>query len=725
MTAKSKKKRGKSAAKQNEQTPDLRSRIIDHMSAPDYTPTRFQALIKRVSTKHDDWSAVEKQLDRLLSEGTVVKLKKKGLALAEAADLLAGKITFTRGGSAFVDITNPRRSVFIAPHDTGTALHGDRVLVRIKRAAGQTRRKDLAEAKVIRILERKRRTIVGVLQRKRRFYYVDPMQSQIPRDVIVPDPAGAELGDRVLVELDEWDDPQLNPEGHITEVIGPADDPSLDTLAVIKSFELPEAFPPEPVAEAQQAVIDESAYAERQDLRKKFIFTIDPATARDFDDAISLERTRNGNWNLGVHIADVSHFVKPGSALDQEAFKRGTSVYLPDSVIPMLPEQLSNGLCSLSEGVDRLAFSVFLTIDGEANVIRSRFAPSVIRSNKRLTYEQALEIIELPEGQAHTDPKIDKKLASAVRNAHKLAQKLRARRVSQGALMMDLPEVKFKIGKDGRIEDVTPVKNDVSHQLIEEFMLLANEHVCRHLNDRGIVQLHRIHAEPDEESLAEIQEMLHRGGVRTSNLTNQTNLANALLQIKDMPTAHAWFLNVLKCMKRAEYSIEAVGHYGLAKEYYAHFTSPIRRYPDLITHRLLKAALVNEKTDFSKGRLDEIAVHSSEREQLATEAEREINDLKIMRFFQEQIESGDLRTYEAVVVDVRNMGAFIDLPDIGTHGLIHVSDLDKDFYDYDEQRNELRGRRTGHRIALGDRFAVTIAKVNESRRFLDFAPADA
>lgn len=721
--AKPKKTKSTNSKKQNRKPTNMRERILEFMRAPDYTPTRLVDLQKQISQTPAENKQVQKHLDRLQSEGVVVKLKKKGLTLAESADLLAGIISFTRGGSAFVDVTSPRRSVFVAPEDTGTALHGDKVLVRIKRAASRKGGRNLAEARVIRILERSRRVIVGILKKTRRFYYVEPMQAQLPKDVIVPRPEGASLNDRVLVELEDWQDPQLNPEGQIKEVIGPADDPNLDTLSVIKAYELPEHFPPETVNEAQQAILTEQAYANRQDFRQKFVFTIDPETARDFDDATSLEKTRKGNWNIGVHIADVSYFVKPDSALDSEAFKRGTSVYLPDQVIPMLPEQLSNGLCSLKEDADRLAFSAIITLDDDANVIRARFTPSVIRSNKRLTYEQALNILELPEGEAHPDNTISQKLVDKVRQAHQLAQKLRHRRTRRGALMMELPEVKFKIGNDGRIEDVHPVKNDISHQLIEELMLLANEQVCRYLSKHGIMQLHRIHAEPDEESLAEIQDMLKRGGIHAGNLNNQTNLAEALQQIRDMPAAHAWYTNILRCLKRAEYSIEAVGHYGLAKEYYAHFTSPIRRYPDLVTHRLLKTVLAGEKNQYSKNRLDEIAIHSSEREQVATEAEREINDLKLFRFFQEELESGDLRTYDAVVVDVRNMGAFVDLPDIGAGGLIHVSDMADDFYDYDDQRNELRGRRTGRRIALGEKLPVNIVKVNESKRFLDFAPA--
>jgi ribonuclease R len=538
--------------------------------------------------------------------------------------------------------------------------------------------------------------------------------------VIVPDSGGAEIGDRVLVSLDEWDDPRLSPEGEVVEVIGPADNPALDTLAVIKSYQLSANFPPAVVAAAEGCVIDDDTIAGRRDLRRRFIFTIDPETARDFDDALSLERNRDGTWLLGVHIADVSHFVQPGSELDREARERGTSVYLPDQVIPMLPEQLSNGLCSLVPNRDRLAFSVFVTLDEGAHPIRAEFCESVIHSRLRLTYEQAMTALELPEGAACKEAGMDRRTVAKLKTVLELTRKLRHRRFTEGALNMDLPEVRFSLGEDGRIDAVEPQVNDESHQLIEECMLLANEMVCRELAERGITQLHRIHEEPDPERLQTVEELLLTAGIVTS-LRTRHDVAEMLAGIADSPQARAWNTAVLRAMKRARYSAAGVGHYGLAKHYYCHFTSPIRRYPDLVQHRLLKALLRGDSPPYGKRQIADLGEHCSAREDVATEAERDVVELKKLRFFAEQLASGELIAYDAVVTEVRNFGLMIDVPEVATFGMIHVSQLTEDFYDYDPARNELRGH-AGGVYAFGDTVEVVIARVDQTRRLFDFVP---
>ncbi len=702
----------------------LRQQIIHLMGGADYRPMSAADLVEALGLPDYRKRRVAELVDEMVVDGVIVRLRKKGLALAETADLLTGRISFTRSGNAFVETREPRRTLFVAAKDTGTALPGDRVMLRLKRSRKERKEGELPEAEVIRIIDWRQRTIVGTLKKMRRVYYVQPMQTQMVHDVVVSDPGKAQVGDRVLVRLEPWDDPSVSPEGEIVEVIGPADDPSLDTLAVAKAYELPDVFPDAALQQAERAEVKEDDLSGRLDLRKTFVFTIDPETAKDFDDAISLERTRSGNWQLGVHIADVAQFVTPGSQLDNSAFERGTSVYLPDKVIPMLPEQLSNGLCSLKEGVDRLTFSAMITLDDEANVIRVAFRESIICSRKRLTYAQALRLLQLADEQAAAELDLPLRQTAKIRQVHLLAQKLRHRRIEEGALMLDIPEVKFRIGSDGRIAEVVPVENDISHQLIEECMLLANEQVARHLAGCGFTQLHRIHAHPDPESLAELQSMFQAAGVQTGDLSLRQNLSNLILQIRDLAPAHAWYTSILRSMKRAEYSIEPVGHYGLAKEHYAHFTSPIRRYPDLITHRLMKATLVNAQTPYGKKALDRIAVHSSEREQIAAEAERDITDLKIIRFFAEQLEFNDVRRYDAVVVDVRNNGAFIDLPQVRASGLIHVSELANDFYDFDPVRSELRGRRSGIVISVGCRLVVVISRVNQEKKFLDFSPVN-
>ena len=724
MTAKKKRQPRRSGRQESDPRQQMRRQIVDLLSAPDYKPVKHEELRRALDVQARDGDVFQGIVKRLLDEGVIVRLRRKGLALAESADLMVGRITFTRGGSAFVKMSDPKREVFIPPLDTGTALHGDKVMVRLQADTRQRRRGELPVARVIRIIERRRRTIVGTLKRMRRIFYVEPMQSTLQKDVVVPEANGAQVGDRVLIRLEVWDDPSVSPEGEIVDVIGPADDPTLDTLAVMKAFELPESFPEAARQAAEEAEMSGADIQGRMDLRKKFIFTIDPETARDYDDAISLDRTRSGKWRLGVHIADVSHFVKPGDELDDEAQQRSTSVYLPDKVVPMLPEQLSNGLCSLKPDVDRLAFSVLMSLDDDANVTRVDFRESVIRSQLRLTYPQALAGLELSEKDACRELDLPVNAIRTLKQVHRIAQTLREKRRQKGALIMDVPEVKFQIGDDGRIADIVPVHYDISHQLIEECMLLANESVCRFLERRNVPQIHRIHGEPDLENLENLQQMFAHGGIDAGDLTDRRNLARVLEKISDLPQAHAWYTNVLKAMKRAEYSTEALGHYGLAKEYYAHFTSPIRRYPDLITHRMLKAALRGDSLPYGKEALQELAELCSEREQVATEAEREITDLKRIRFFKEQLESGDLHEYEAVIVDVVNMGVFVDLPRVQASGLIHVSELTFDFFDYDPARTRLVGRRTGTTLQVGEYVNVIISRVDESRRRLDFAPVD-
>lgn len=706
---------------------DLRQRIIRYLSQPDYTPQRFPVVVSKLTQEAAaEEEEIKKALDKLLAEGTVVKLKKKGVALAESAGLLAGDIYVTRGGNGFVEVEEPRSTVFVPERHLGTALHRDRVLVRINKKADKRGDKKLPEGEVIRILERRQRLIVGTLKKTRRLFYVEPMQAQITRDIVVPEPGKAREGDRVMVRLEEWSDPKLNPEGEIVEVIGPADNPALDTISVMKAYGIEDDFPEDVRQEAELVQLDDNDWADkdRTDLRDLFVFTIDPEDAKDFDDAISLDIDENGERRLGVHIADVSHFVQPASRLDDEAYRRATSVYLPDKVIPMLPEQLSNGLCSLQEGKDRLAFSVFFDLDADMQVKKTRFYPSVIRSRKRLNYKQALEIIEDKSGDvvANSDGKVSKELVGKIQECHAIARKLRDKRSEAGALLMDIPEVKFKFDENGRIADVEPVQSDVAHQLIEEFMLLANENVARFLHKKGVSQLHRVHPQPDEESLIELQKTFRMAGIKTGDLNDRSNFADLLDRIKNMPTAQGWYTSVLRAMKRAEYSIEAIGHYGLAKKYYAHFTSPIRRYPDLVTHRLLKSVLENREPPLKEKQLDEIASHCSRKEFAATEAEREVNDLKLVRYFSEQLETGDLKEFDAVVVEVGNKGAFVDLPGFGTSGLVHVSDMDDDFYDFFPERNELKGRRTGRRLKIGDRLKVVVSRVDASRHWVDFAP---
>ncbi|MFT5127210.1 MAG: ribonuclease R [Rhodothermales bacterium] len=707
----------RSSAPRRDSTIDQEA-IIRFLGSAEYRPMRYSELITALQVPDGQLQAVSDILHDLKHEGVVVNLKHKGLALARKADVMSGRIVFTRGGAAFVNCPASKREVFIPPRDTGTAMPNDQVLVRLRpnRRGGNT-----MEGTVVRVEERASSTVVGTLSQGKHVWFVEPLRATIQHKIMVADPGEAELGDRVLVRIAEWDDPQLNPEGEIVEVIGPADDAALDTLSVIRAYELPMEFPIEVIQEAETAVIDEASFEGRLDFRRRFVFTIDPKTAKDYDDAISIEKSKGG-WKLGVHIADVSHFVTPGSALDREALKRGTSVYLPDRVIPMLPEQLSNGLCSLHENRDRLAFSAFITLDENANVLRCEFRETVIHSRLRLTYEQALEVLENEPGAPLKSVGVDRRASERIHQVHELTRQLRSQRFSDGALNMSLPDVKIVIGTEGHIDALEPQSSDIAHELIEECMLLANEQVSRTLSGRGWTHMHRIHDEPSPEKLANLENIFAIAGIAAGDLTNRKNLVSILTEIADMPQAHAWNTAVLRSMKKAEYSHKSIGHFGLAKQFYSHFTSPIRRYPDLVEHRLLKALIAGKTTCYESRKIAEFAEKCSALESRAVTAERDVIELKKVRYFQDQLVSGDLNEYEAVVVDVKNHGVMIDVPEVQAYGMIHVSKLSDDFYEFFPLQMELRARNSNRVLRIGSLLSVHIARVDAGRRFFDFSP---
>ncbi len=700
----------------------LRQRLLSYISRPEYEPRKARKLLRDAKIEEEKRGWAQDVLDDLVREGVLVHLKHKGVARAQEVDLFGGFISFIRSGGAFVNSADGKQSVFIPPGESGTALPGDRVLVRINRKHKPSGDQSV-EGTVIRVDDRRCRHIVGTLNKRGRVFNVTPMLTSIQKDVIVPDAHGASIGDRVLVKLDDWVDPTLPPEGIIVEALGDADNPQLDTLAVMKAYSLNDQFPADVMREAEVADFSERDYEGREDLRDSFIFTIDPSSARDFDDAISLKPLGGGKVELGVHIADVAHFVREGSALDREARTRGTSTYFPDKVIPMLPIQLSNGLCSLNPKKDRLAFSIFMIIRKNGSLESARFANSVIHSKLRMSYHQALTAINSGNGAAFPEWDMDAEVVDLIKSADRLARKIRQRRLKNGALHIDLPQSEIKIGKDGRISSIDPVVHDPAHQLIEEFMIIANEAVSRELSDRSQPQIFRIHEEPDPEKIAELEAMFIEEGINPGDLTDQKHLSSMMLEIEGKPRSHVWYMRVLRSLKRAVYSTEPVGHFGLAKEYYCHFTSPIRRYPDLIMHRLMKALLLNDKLPYNKRELAQMSLQCSELEQNSIEAEREVIEQKKVRYFSEQLESGNLKEFDALVTEVRNYGMTIELQQAQTFGMIHLSNLTDDFFDYDPKRNELRGRRTKATYTVGSRLKVVIVRVDARKRFLDFAPA--
>ena len=510
----------------------------------------------------------------------------------------------------------------------------------------------------------------------------------------------------------------------------PGKTPREDTAAVMKFYGLPKVFPPSVMDEARKAAREldrvDPKRDGRLDLRKTFVFTCDPQTARDFDDALSFETDRKGNRVLGVHIADVSHFVQPGGALDREAYKRSTSVYLCDRVVPMLPEELCNGVCSLVPDEDRLAFSVFMTFDKSGEMVARRFAKSVIRSQARFTYEEVMDILAAKGGGKVLLPETlavsPRTCVRTIREIGALAQQLRARRFAAGALDLEVPEAEVTLDADGEMTGLVTRPYDASHQMIEECMVAANEAVAKELWMHGVKILARLHETPDPEKLLTLRAELRGLGVKMGNIENPKVFAQFLKTIKRNPLYPTLATMVLRSMKKAVYDARAIGHFGLAKKYYAHFTSPIRRYPDLTLHRQLAAYLEKKNAKVPPKTLEAWAQHTTEREQVATEAERSLLEIKKYRLLEAELATRQVRDYDAVISKCTPYGCFVELPEIAASGLVHVSLLSRRYVTFNESDQSLSAPGGGS-WHVGDRMKVHVARVDFRDRKLDFVPS--
>jgi ribonuclease R len=732
---------------------NIREQILGLLARKDYRPLDRIEIARKLGLTAAERVALRKIVRELERAGEIARIRKNRYVLPAEADLVAGKLSIHQAGYGFLSPEIPGQpDVFIAAENTGTAMHGDRVVARISQDEPDRRIKGRREGRVIRILERAHDTIVGTLQRSRNFYYVVPDDPRIVHDVYVGSVAAvydrrdqrivkddrrsqtaatAQVGDKVVVRLEAWESRHVNPEGQIIEVLGPASAPGIDMLSIIRKYHLPTEFSRDVLDQVEG--IPETIHIRqlegREDLRKEFIVTIDPDDARDFDDAIHVEKTGTG-WRLGVHIADVAAYVEPGSPLDREARRRGNSVYLPDRVIPMLPERLSNGVCSLNPGVDRLTHSVFIHFDKHGSAKSARFAHSVIRSAHRLTYKKAYATLTAaPSDQ----------LGERLHVAWELAALLRQKRFEHGALDLDFPEVKVWVDKEGHPVKLERVENDKSHQLIEEFMLAANEAVARELKKRAIPTIYRVHENPDPEKLAEYREFVLGFDYRVGDLTHRAELQRLLASFRGKPEEQALKVALLKSLKRARYSPQPLGHYGLAKANYLHFTSPIRRYADLVVHRALgrdgsPLPSVPSRAKERRSRSDRpyhpdmaeiasIAEHIAITERTAADAEVDAVQMKKLEFFQRQLDTRNPQIFRATIIDVRNYGLMVELPDALVTGLVHVSSLLDDFYLFDSARRQLIGRRSRKRFNVGGELSVFVVRVDGFKRQVDFAIA--
>jgi ribonuclease R len=688
---------------------------------------------------------------------------------SEAADAesLVGKISFRAGGSAFV--VAPRLPgepspdpIQIFPEDTGVALHGDTVEIAVNPGIRQRRdgRGTERTGRVLRVLERARDTVVGNLQKIRSSYYVKPDDPRMFHEVAVADPASSKLnpvpavGDKVVVRLAEWTKRNQLIQGEIIERLGKTFEPRAELAGIYHKFKLDPTFPPAVEREVASLpdTVQPAELVGRLDYREIATFTIDPDDAKDFDDALSLEYLDNGDIRVGIHIADVSAYVKSGTELDKEAQRRGNSTYLVGTVIPMLPEKLSNGLCSLVEAQDRLTKAIFLTFDPKGRVKGHTFANTVIRSRKRLTYKQAYALLftdsfdqirALPLPAKHQTGSTGRALSSLddaelgqlqkwVRQLWKLASRLRHDRMANGSLDLDMPETKVFVDAEGYADRLEKIEHDESHQLIEEFMLAANESVARLTKNNKLPSLYRVHDEPDADKLNELREFLATYDIRTGDLSDRTELVHLLETLSVHPQGYTLRTQLLRSLKKACYRGSPDGHFGLAKNDYTHFTSPIRRYSDLVVHRVFDHYLIkhegnkapaNYNYGYSAAKMDALGEHLSLTEVNSTEAERESVKIKLLEFFERELAKEKKTSFEAVITDVRPNGLFVELIESMTFGFIPISTLTDDNYAINNSGDALVGRRSKTTYQLAARLQVAVEKVDRFKRLIDFRPA--
>lgn len=631
-------------------------------------------------------------------------------------DLIAGRIRMNKAGKGFFQPDDTTlKEIAIEGSATGNALHEDRVLVRkLRGRGGRSGSSNLDSGEVVSILERRRSQVVGTLQRGQKSLYVIPDDPRLPSEITVPEPRDVgrpvRMGDKVVVELRVWDEPGTVPEGVIIEILGAPDEEGVDMLSVLRQYDLPLHFDKAVLDEANAigSTVHPHDLDGREDCRKHRVITIDPDDAKDFDDAICLEPADDGKWRLWVHIADVSHYVRPGSPLDTEARRRGNSTYLVDRVIPMLPEALSNELCSLKPDVDRLTKCVEFMLGPDGRVLSTEFYSAVIHSQRRFSYPEVLAILQRKPDETNA-------IEVMLHQAHELAQRIRRYRFKMGSLDLDFPESKIRLDAEGKVIRVEKIENDVSHQLIEEYMLMANEAVASRLMHLGTPAVYRVHEEPDEFRLDEYREVVLSHNVPCGNLRHAVEVQKLLARLRTIAIGTALKIGFLKSLMRARYAVEPLGHYGLAKKKYTHFTSPIRRYADLVVHR----ALFGKDAGSVEG-LTGTAEHISFTERNSADAERDSKDVKLFAYLTAQLKAGTPVEYPAMVTEVRNFGFFVDVPDLAMSGLVPLSLVTDDFFVFDSVRQILTGRRSRRVIKLGDNIIVQVAKVDSYKKQVDF-----
>jgi len=740
----------------------LREKLLALLNTPSYSPANEFELSRRLGINKKERSTLTHEVRLLLAKGELIRVQGDRLKLKGSSGEVEGKIQFRTAGSAFVtqkyNPTSTERlpSIQISAEDTSVALPGDTVLVKIFEGIEGKRPGELV-GRVIKVKERYTTKVVGELRRYGQRFIVAVDDPRFVHEIQVADPFKSNLkptpkvGDKVVVNLNEWKQRYQPLTGTISRTIGKTHEPKSELIGVLEKYDLIAEFPPEVMREVEhlgRKVADKDLIG-REDYRSIPVFTIDPDDAKDFDDALSYEPLENGSIRVGIHIADVSHYVKTGTALDKEAQKRGNSTYLVGVVIPMLPEILSNGLCSLVEAENRLCKAAFITFSKTGKIEDTYFANTVICSKKRLTYKQAYALLfeddldkvkQLPlppkhqtgsTGRALRDMEYSdlKDLQVWIRGLWKVASKLRKNRMTHGSLDLDMPETKIFVNPEGYADRLEKIEHDESHQLIEEFMLAANEAIARLTRTQRLPSVYRVHDDPDEERLEEFSQLATTYGIEIGDLTRRENVVRMLEILAKHPQGYNLRTQFLRSLKKACYRSSADGHYGLHKKDYTHFTSPIRRYSDLVVHRVLHAYLlqngkgVDGKQGYDIKHIENLAEHLSQTEINSSEAERESIKIKLLEFFERELAKKNKTKFAVVVTEVRRQGLFIELTESMTFGFLSSDKLTDDHYVLDSSGTTFIGRKKQNKITIGSRLEVVVDKVERYKRMIDFRQA--
>jgi ribonuclease R len=693
--------------------------IMDMVSHEEYVPLKIKEMATVMGVPQSDRPLFEEMIGGLIRKGKLIRTKRGKFVTPKTLNLVAGTFQGHPKGFGFLITDDDSKDIFIPNPGVNGAMHKDRVLCRLTSIPKGDKR---AEAEVIEILERGPVSIIGTYEESQNFGFVVPDDQKYARDIFISKKLskGAVTGHKVLVEITNWAEEKRNPEGKILTILGHINDPGVDILSIIYQYNLPLEFPEEVMKEVENtpAEVDEKDKKGRVDLRNLQMVTIDGEDAKDLDDAISLEKLENGHFRLGVHIADVTHYVKEKSPLDKEALERGTSIYLVDRVIPMLPHKLSNGICSLNAGVDRLALTCMMEIDPNGTVIGHKIMETLIHIDERMTYTAVKNILMDEDEELMTRYK---DFVPMFKEMEVLAAILREKRKKRGAIDFDFEETKIILDKEGNPLEIKPYDRNVATRIIEEFMLVCNETIAEDYFWQEKPFVYRSHEEPDPEKILALGEFIHNFGysIKGATKTHPKEFQAILGKIEGTPEESIISHLVLRSMKQARYTSECNGHFGLAAKYYCHFTSPIRRYPDLQIHRIIKYNLQGklkgskEKALFEH--VPEVAKKSSLRERRAEEAERETIKLKKVQYMERFIG----QTFTGVVTGTTSWGVYVELPNT-VEGLVHVTEMDDDYYIYDEPAHRWIGERTKKVYQLGDKVTVQVLKTDRMTRTIDF-----